>query len=122
MSDKDRRSMYTYTIERGLLYDGRRVPRVLNLEYPNSIHQTVIDILCHFFRDENEPERRAYALLKRSPGVLVTRFAHLETCLVSDEELVEMVTTILCEWKERVSGKTDLVYLDGQRRDTLRLQ
>jgi hypothetical protein len=113
--------MYTYKVTQGLRHNGRHVPRVLHLEYPNTIRQIIIDVLTHFFRDEEEPERRAYALFERSPGILVTRFSHLETSFVSDDELIEMVTTILCQWKERISGKSDLQYLDGQRRDTLRL-
>jgi hypothetical protein len=114
--------VYEFSEAKGLTYDGRRVPRLLNLEYPDTTAQTVIDVLTHFFRDELEPERRAYALFRRSPGVLFTRFSHLETCFVSDEELVEMVTTILCDWKERISGKSDLRYLSGERKDLLRLQ
>lgn len=113
--------MYTHN-EKGLLYNGRRVPRILNLDDPTSVHQIVLDILCHFFRDENEPEQKAYALFKKSPGLLTTRFVHAEQCFISDEELIEFVTTILCQMKERVSGKSDLQYIAGQRRDTLRLQ
>jgi hypothetical protein len=85
-----------------------------------SVHQTVIDVLCHFFRDEDDPERKAYALHRRSLHELSTRFTHLPVAPMTDDELTELVTLTLCEMKERVSGKSDLVYLLGQRRDNLR--
>jgi hypothetical protein len=114
--------MYELSETKGLTYNGRRVPRMLNLEFPIGVHQCVLDILCHFFRDEDDAERKAYALHGRALHALFTRFAHLPIPPMSDDELCELVTTILCDWKERVSGKSDLQYLDGQRRDTLRLQ
>jgi hypothetical protein len=114
--------MYEFSQTRGLTHNGRRVPRILHLEDPASVHQIVLDILTHFFRDEDEPERKAYALYRKSPALLTTRFTHAEQGFISDDELIEYVTTILCQMKERVSGKSDLTYLDGQRRDTLRLQ
>jgi hypothetical protein len=114
--------MYEFSETKGLTYNGRRVPRILNLEYPVGVSQMVLDLLCHFFRDEDQPERKAYALHRRALHALHTRFAHLPIAPMTEDELTELVTTILCDWKERVSGKSDLIYLDGQRRDTLRLQ
>jgi hypothetical protein len=113
--------MYTYKVTQGLRHNGRRVPRILHLDDPMSVHQIVLDILTHFFRGEDEPERKAYALYRKSPAVLTTRFTHSEQGFISDDELIEYVTTILCQMKERISGKSDLQYVNGQRRDTLRL-
>ena len=114
--------VYDFSEAKGLTYNSRRVPRLLNLEYPVGVSQTVLDILCHFFRTENDAERKAYALHRRAFHALHTRFAHLPIAPMGDDELIELVTVILCAVKERVSGKSDLQYLDGQRRDTLRLQ
>jgi hypothetical protein len=101
-------------------YNGRRVPRLLNLEYPTGARQMVLDVLCHFFRDENDPERKGYALHGRALHALYTRLSHLPIAPMTDDELTELVTTILCDWKERVSGRSDLQYLGGRRLDVIR--
>jgi hypothetical protein len=89
--------VYEFSEAKGLTYNGRRVPRLINLEYPVGVSQTVLDILCHFFRAENDPERKAYAMHRRAFHALHTRFAHLPIAPMGDEELCELVTTILCE-------------------------
>ena len=62
----------------------------------------------HFFRDEDDPERKAYALPRPSLHAVSTRFTHLPVAPMSDDELTELVTLTLCEMKERVSGRSDL--------------
>jgi hypothetical protein len=114
--------IYEFTEAKGLTYNGRRVPRLINLEYPTGVHQCVLDILCHFFREENDAERKAYALHRRALHALTTRFAHLPIAPMGDDELIELVTAIFCDWKERVSGRSDLEYVSGERKDLLRLQ
>jgi hypothetical protein len=114
------RSMYMLN-DRGLFHDGRRVPRMLHYqEAPDGTHQYVIDILCHWFRDDIDPERRALAIYRKSPDLLFTRFSHSESGCISDAELEEMMITLLCRCHDE--RETFVEYLGGTRRDTLRLQ
>jgi hypothetical protein len=114
--------VYEFSEVKGLTYNGRRVPRILNLEFPIGVSQMVLDLLCHFFRDEDQPERKAYALHRRALHALATRIVHIPTAQITDDEMCELVTTMLCDWKERVSGRSDLEYVSGERKDLLRLQ
>jgi hypothetical protein len=89
------RGIYEFSEAKGLTYDGRRVPRLLNLEFPAGVHQCVLDILCHFFREENDAERKAYALHRRALHALHTRITHIPTAQITNDEMCELVTTIL---------------------------
>jgi hypothetical protein len=112
--------MYIMT-ERGLLYNGRRVPRLLHYDdAPQSTNQDLLDILCHWFRGDIDPERRALAIYQKSPDLLRTRFGHNESSCISDEELEELVTIILLRAHDQREAHIELV--SGCRRDTLRLQ
>ena len=112
--------MYTMT-DRGLFHDGRRVLRMLHFnEHPDNLNQILIDILCHWFRDDIDPERRALAIYRKSPDLLASRFVHDETSAISDEELGELITIILLRAHDEREMHIELI--SGCRRDTLRLQ
>ena len=106
--------MYRFSAEEGLTYNDRPVPHLLLLEFPQSGNQIVLDVLMHFFRDEADAESKAYALYTRLKPKLVTRFIQTDWQMTEDE-LAELVTLVLCEMKERVNGRSDLHYVSGQR-------
>jgi hypothetical protein len=113
--------MYTMTERYGLCFNGRRVPRNLHLlAHPDHLGQILIDVLMHWFRDDIDPERRALAIYKKSPDLLATRFIHDEWSCISDEELEEMIITILLRAHDE--RECFIEYMGGTRRDTLRLQ
>ena len=107
--------------ERGLFHNGRRVPRRLYLaDAPLGVSQNLLDLLCDYFKDDIEPERRALAVYKKSPDLLRTRLVHNETSCISDSELDELIITLLCRCHDE--RETYIEYVSGCRRDTLRLQ
>ena len=107
--------------EKGLFYDGRRIPRQIHFDdAPLGINQNLLDLLCHYFKNDTDPERRALAIYKKSPDLLRTRLTHNESNAISDEELNEMITTILIRCHDE--RETYIEYVCGTRRDTLRLQ
>ncbi len=106
--------------EKGLFYNGRRVPRQIHFaDAPLGINQNLLDLLCHYFKDDIEPERRALAIYKKSPDLLRSRLTHSESGAISDSELDELVITLLIRCHDE---EVAIEYISGQRRDTLRLQ
>jgi hypothetical protein len=107
--------------DKGLFHNGRRIPRMLHFDdAPQGVNQYLLDLLCFYFKDDIDPERRALAIYRKSPDLLATRFVHNETSCISDEELEELIITLLCRCHDEREGYIE--YVSGCRRDTLRLQ
>jgi hypothetical protein len=120
-SEADETGDHVYTLnERGLFYNGRRVPRLIHYDdAPTGTNQYLLDLLCDYFKNDTDPERRALAIYKKSPELLRTRFSHSETSCISDAELEEMIITLLIGCHDQ--RETFIEYVSGERRDTLRL-
>jgi hypothetical protein len=119
------KAMYKYTVRTfapytGVLwFNGQRVPHML-VNDGGFFHQGTLDLLCHFFRDEADPERKALAMYRPIVKHLFHLFAFYDSWTISTAELAELITLVMCQRYERVNGMSDLQYVSGQRRDTLR--
>ncbi len=116
------RYAWSRTLPGVLTFNGRRVPHIVGVVAGGYAQQLALDLLMHFLRDDIDAERKALALYRPLTVHLRDMDAWVDGWTVTSDELIELVTLILCEQKGRVSGKSDLEYVSGHRRDTVRTQ
>jgi hypothetical protein len=99
-------------------YQWKKLPLVISQEFHTLDEAKLFTILLHHLDNPAEARALAQPVAKKLP-----KFLGRGSWMCTSDMLDELTMMVLVEARERIAGKTeDVVYLGGERRDTLRLQ
>jgi hypothetical protein len=96
-------------------YQWQRLPLVISREFRTLDEAKLFTILMHHLNNPAEARALAGPIAKKLP-----KFLGRGSWMITSDMLDDLVMQVFVETKERVSGRSDIQYLGGERRDTLR--
>ena len=96
-------------------YVWERLPLVISQEFRTLDEAKLFTLLLHHLDNPAEARALASPIAKKLP-----KFLGRGVWMVTSDMLDELVMLVFVETKERLSGKSQIQYLGGERRDTLR--
>lgn len=96
-------------------YVWERLPLVISKEFRTLDEAKLFTLLLHHLSNPAEARALAAPIAKKLP-----KFLGRGAWMITSDMLDELVMMVFVETKERLSGRSQIQYLGGERRDTLR--
>lgn len=96
-------------------YQWQRLPLVISKEFRTLDEAKLFTLLVHHLDNPAEARALAAPIAKKLP-----KFLGRGAWMITSDMLDELVMMVFVETKERLSGRSQIQYLGGERRDTLR--
>jgi len=96
-------------------YQWKTLPLVISQEFRTMDEAKLFTILLHHLSNPAEARALAGSVSKKLPKLLGRG-----AWMITSDMLDELIMMVFVEVRERIAGKTDIQYLSGERRDTLR--
>jgi hypothetical protein len=97
-------------------YQWQRLPLVISQEFRTLDESKLFTILLHHLNNPAEARALAGPVAKKLP-----KFLGRGSWMITSSTLDDLIMTVFIEARERIAGKPEaVVYLGGERRDTLR--
>jgi hypothetical protein len=96
-------------------YKWQPLPLVISQEFRTLDEAKLFTILMHHLNNPAEARALAGPVAKKLP-----KFLGRGSWMITSDMLDDLVMQVFVETKERISGRSGIQYLGGERRDTLR--
>jgi hypothetical protein len=96
-------------------YKWQPLPLVISQEFHTLDEAKLFTILMHHLNNPSEARALSGPIAKKLP-----KFLGRGSWMITSDMLDDLVMQVFVETKERISGRSEIQYLGGERRDTLR--